>query len=41
MTNAFIKKATKLPRGEKEQSVKAHQSYEKRVKEGDYYEKES
>jgi len=41
VTNAFIKKTQKLPQSEKEQALKAYQSYEKRVKEGGYYEKES
>jgi len=41
VTNAFIKKTQKLPQDEKDQALKAYQSYEKRVKEGDYYEKES
>lgn len=41
VTNAFIKKTQKLPYSEKEQALKAYQSYEKRVKEGVYYEKES
>ena len=41
MTNAFIKKTQKLPQSEKEQALKAYQSYEKRMKEGGYYEKES
>jgi len=40
VTNAFIKKTQKLPQSEKEQALKAYQSYEKRVKEGGYYEKE-
>jgi Phage derived protein Gp49-like (DUF891). len=38
VTNAFIKKTQKLPQSEKEQALKAYQSYEKRVKEGVYYE---
>ena len=41
VTNAFVKKSQKLPQGEKDQALKACQSYEKRVKGGDYYEKES
>lgn len=41
VTNAFTKKTPKLPANEKEQALKAYQSYEKRVKEGVYYEKES
>jgi phage-related protein len=41
VTNAFIKKTQKLPQGEKDRALKAYQSYEKRVKEGNYYEKES
>lgn len=40
VTNAFIKKTQKLPQSEKDQALKAYQSYEKRVKEGKYYEKE-
>ena len=39
VTNAFVKKSQKLPQGEKELALKAHQSYEKRVKEGIYYER--
>jgi hypothetical protein len=38
---SFIKKTQKLPQNEKEQALKAYQSYEKRVKEGKYYEKEA
>jgi phage-related protein len=41
ITNAFIKKTQKLPQGEKDQALKAYQNYEKRVKKGEYYEKES
>ena len=41
VTNAFIKKTQKLPQREKEQALRAYQSYEKRMKEGGYYEKES
>ena len=41
VTNAFIKKVQKLPLNEKERALKAYQSYEKRVKEGVYYEKKS
>lgn len=41
VTNAFIKKTPKLPQDEKDRAIKAYQSYEKRLKEGDYYEKES
>lgn len=40
VTNAFIKKAQKLPQNEKDQALKTFQSYKKRVKEGSYYEKE-
>lgn len=40
VTNAFIKKADKLPRNEKERALKLYQNYEKRVKEGTYYEEE-
>ena len=31
----------KLPQGEKELALKAFQSYEKRIKEGNYYEEET
>lgn len=31
----------KLPQDEKDRALKAYQSYEKRVKGGEYYEKES
>ena len=41
VTNAFTKKTQKLPQVEKELALKAYQSYEKRIKTGDYYEKES
>jgi phage-related protein len=41
VTNAFVKKTQKLPQNEKEQALKAYQSYEKRIKEEVYYEKES
>lgn len=41
VTNAFIKKTQKLPKNEKEQALKANQSYERRIKEQVYYEKES
>lgn len=41
VTNAFVKKAPKLPQAEKERALKAFQSYERRVKEGSYYEEES
>ena len=41
VTNAFIKKSQKLPRGEKELALKAYQSYESRVKVGLYYEEEN
>jgi phage-related protein len=40
LTNAFTKKTQKLPNGEKDLAIKAYQSYEKRVKEGSYYEEE-
>lgn len=40
VTNGFTKKAQKLPIMEKELALKAYQSYEKRIKAGDYYEKE-
>ena len=38
LTNAFTKKKQKLPQEEKELALKAFQSYEKRIKEGIYYE---
>lgn len=38
VTNAFLKKAQKLPLNEKEQALKAYASYEVRIKEGAYYE---
>lgn len=38
VTNAFIKKSEKLPKGEKEYALKAQASYERRVQEGSYYE---
>jgi len=41
LTNAFTKKAQKLPQGEKEVALNAYKSYEKRIKEGVYYDKES
>lgn len=41
ITNAFIKKTEKLPLREKEKSLKALESYETRVNEGTYYEKEN
>ncbi len=41
VTNAFTKKTQKLPKSEKDLALKALQSYEKRVKEGTYYEEES
>jgi phage-related protein len=41
VTNAFLKKTDKLPQSEKDRAIKAQQSYEKRVKEGVYYEEES
>jgi len=37
ITNAFIKKTDKLPKGEKEQALKARNSFEERIKQGDYY----
>jgi phage-related protein len=39
VTNAFLKKSDKLPLNEKEQALKAFASYEERIKEGTYYEK--
>lgn len=38
VTNAFLKKSQKLPRGEKEQAIKAQGSYETRIRQGVYYE---
>jgi hypothetical protein len=38
ITNAFEKKQQKLPQIEKEKSLKAKSDYEKRIKEGNYYE---
>jgi phage-related protein len=32
VTNAFVKKTQKLPQNEKDQALKAYQSYEKRIK---------
>lgn len=40
VTNAFIKKTDKLPKGEKEQALKARDSFEERIKQGDYYHEE-
>jgi phage-related protein len=40
VTNAFEKKSQKLPKGEKNRSLKARTSYEMRVVEGAYYEEE-
>ena len=41
VTHAFVKKTQKLPKSEKSHALKAKVSYERRVKEGRYYEKES
>jgi phage-related protein len=41
VTNAFVKKTQKLPKNEKDQALKANQSYQRRMKEQTYYEKES
>jgi len=41
ITNAFTKKTQKLPQAEKELALKAYESYEKRVRQGNYYEEES
>ncbi|HBR70126.1 TPA: hypothetical protein DIC20_03055 [Candidatus Dependentiae bacterium] len=38
LTNAFTKKAQKLPAREKEKAIAAFKSYKKRVEEGLYYE---
>ena len=38
LTNAFHKKADKLPRNEKDRALKIKNDYETRVKRGDYYE---
>jgi len=40
ITNAFVKKTDKLPKGEKEQALKAKNSFEDRVEQGDYYHEE-
>jgi phage-related protein len=40
LTNAFLKKSQKFPKGEKDLALKAACSYEERVKEGEYYEEE-
>lgn len=40
VTNAFLKKTQKLPKGEKDQALKAQGSYETRVRQGVYYEEE-
>ena len=39
VTQAFMKKTPKLPKGEKAHALKAQASYERRVQEGTYYEK--
>lgn len=41
VTNAFIKKTSKLPQSEKDQALKALHSYARRVKEGGYYEEKN
>ena len=41
VTNAFTKKTQKLPQTEKDTALKALQNYEKRIKEGSYYEEKS
>jgi phage-related protein len=41
VTNAFTKKTQELPQGEKDLALKAFRSYEKRIKEVTYYEKET
>jgi len=41
ITNAFIKKTDKLPLREKERALAVIEDYEKRVKNGTYYEEES
>lgn len=41
ITNAFMKKTQKLPQGEKDQALKARDNFERRIKEGTYYEEES
>lgn len=40
ITNAFIKKTDKLPKDEIEQALKVKNSFEERVKQGDYYHEE-
>jgi len=39
VTNAFWKKQKKLPKGEKDRALRCMESYQRRVKEGTYYEK--
>ncbi|MGA1195886.1 MAG: type II toxin-antitoxin system RelE/ParE family toxin [Candidatus Latescibacterota bacterium] len=38
VTNAFRKKTQKLPKSEKDRALRAKLDYERRLKEGDYYE---
>ena len=38
VTNAYVKKSTKMPSREKEKALKAKQDYVNRIKEGAYYE---
>lgn len=40
VTNAFEKKSQKLPAKEKERALRAKQDFERRIKKGNYYEKE-
>lgn len=40
VTNGFEKKSQKLPRGEKERAIRAKEDFERRIKKGDYYDKE-
>ncbi len=40
LTNAFMKKQQKLPKSEKDRALRYKMDYEKRVKEGSYYEDE-
>lgn len=41
VTNAFVKKTSKLPTRDKEKALKLCQKYEDRLKEGTYYEEKS
>ena len=41
ITNAFMKKQQKLPAEEKKRAIRFKKDYERRIKKGSYYEKES